>query len=51
MEMKGSIVIIPSILGATFPRESLLNFSEVIPGGLYSSKSGSTDSLMTIVAA
>jgi len=43
--------MLPSIFGATFPSESLLNFNEVIPGGLYSSSSGSTDSLITKVAA
>lgn len=42
---------IPSIFGATFPRDSLLNFNEEIPVGLYSSNSGSTDSLITNVAA
>jgi len=41
----------PSIFGGTVPRESLLNFSEDIPGGRYSSSSGSTESLMTMVAA
>jgi len=43
--------LVPSIFGATVPRDSLLNFNEEIPGGLYSSNSGSTDSLITIVAA
>lgn len=45
------LVVQPSILGATVPRESLLNFKEVIPGGRYSSNNGSTDSLMTASAA
>ena len=43
--------LLPSIFGATFPSESLLNFNEEIPVGLYSSSSGSTDSLITKVAA
>lgn len=42
---------IPSILGATVPRDSLLNFNDVIPGGLYSSNSGSTESFITSSAA
>lgn len=41
----------PSILGATVPRDNLLNFKDVIPGGRYSSNSGSTDSLITASAA
>jgi len=41
----------PSIFDGTVPRESLLNFSEDIPGGRYSSSSGSTESLMTMVVA
>lgn len=50
MQCKGGMFIetVPSIFGATFPSDSLLNFNEVIPGGLYSSSSGSTDSLITI---
>lgn len=42
---------VPSILGATVPRDSLLNFNEVIPGGRYSSNSGSTESFITNSAA
>lgn len=45
------ISTLPSILGATVPRDSLLNFNDVIPGGRYCSSRGSTDSLITIVAA
>jgi len=41
----------PSIFDGTVPRESLLNFSEDIPGGRYSSSSGSTEYLMTMVVA
>lgn len=42
---------IPSIFGATLPRDNLLNFNEVIPGGRYSSSRGSTDSFITNSAA
>lgn len=42
---------IPSTLGATLPRDNLPNFSDVIPGGRYSSSSGSTDSFITISPA
>lgn len=38
-------------MGATVPRDSLLNFNEVIPGGRYSSSSGSTESFIMISAA
>jgi hypothetical protein len=51
VKRKHNFLIIPSIFGATFPNDSLLNFNEVIPGGLYSSSRGSTDSLITSVAA
>lgn len=43
--------LLPSILGGTCPRNSLLNFIEDIPGGLYSSSSGPIDSLITSDAA
>lgn len=34
MQQRRHIYSVPSIFGATVPRESLLNFNEVIPGGL-----------------
>lgn len=43
--------MIPSIFGATVPRDSLLNFNDVIPVGRYSSNKGSTDSFIIIRAA
>ena len=45
------IKVWPSILGATVPRDNVLNFNEEIPGGRYSSNVGSTESRMTASAA